>query len=176
MLRSLAVIYQRLEGLLATTSFAPAAAFHRPELARTAALALDDEIVAGNDALLASVAPAPTAVAYDARLVDIGRDAPHRLVAHAYVRYLGDLSGGQMLEPLIRKAIELPAGQGTAFYHFAGIPDADACKAMLRTFLDEVPAHSAEGDDIVEEAQWSFRAHATLFDELAPAATLPGQT
>jgi heme oxygenase len=176
MLRSLGVIYRRLEGLLATTAFAPAAGFHRPELARVASLTRDEHVVAGGDPRLALLPAAPTAIAYDARLVDVGRDAPHRLVAHAYVRYLGDLSGGQMIEPLIRKAIALPEGKGTDFYHFAGIPDANACKATLRGILDVIPARSPEGDDIVDEARWSFRAHATLFEELAPVATSPGPT
>ncbi|MBC7897347.1 MAG: biliverdin-producing heme oxygenase, partial [Cytophagaceae bacterium] len=142
MLRSLGVIYRRLEGLLATTRFAPAAAFHRLELLRADSIARDDEAVAGADPSLAPLVAAPTAVAYDARLIDIGRDAPHRLVAHAYVRYLGDLSGGQMLEPLIRKAIALPDGRGTEFYHFTDIPDPTAYKGMLRGLLDQVPARS----------------------------------
>lgn len=171
MLRSLGLIYRRLESELAATHSPVASAFHRPELARSAAIARDEAIVAGQDAAMQHIAPASMAATYDARLREIASRAPHRLVAHAYVRYFGDLSGGQLLEPLIRKAIDLPPAAGTDFYRFTGIDDLEACKQDLRALLDAIPSRSPEADDIVDEAQWSFRAHAELFEELAPAPT-----
>jgi heme oxygenase len=41
------------------------------------------------------------------------------LLAHAYVRYLGDLSGGQIIGGRIRRAYKLPSTAGTAFYDFS---------------------------------------------------------
>lgn len=45
---------------------------------------------------------------------------PGRLLAHAYVRYLGDLSGGQTIRHTIAKAYGLDgaSGQGLSFYAF----------------------------------------------------------
>ncbi|KAL0579867.1 hypothetical protein V5O48_002114 [Marasmius crinis-equi] len=45
---------------------------------------------------------------------------PSRLVAHGYVRYLGDLSGGQTIRHTIAKsyALDEKSGLGTAFYAF----------------------------------------------------------
>lgn len=43
---------------------------------------------------------------------------PSPLLAHAYVRYLGDLSGGQFIKRRIVKAYELEDGFGTTFYDF----------------------------------------------------------
>lgn len=45
---------------------------------------------------------------------------PSPLLAHAYVRYLGDLSGGQVIRRRIEKAygIERDDGRGTRFYDF----------------------------------------------------------
>lgn len=44
---------------------------------------------------------------------------PGRLLAHAYVRYLGDLSGGQLVAAKIRRVYSLPPPPGgTAFYEF----------------------------------------------------------
>ena len=41
------------------------------------------------------------------------------LLAHAYVRYLGDLSGGQIIGGRIKRAYGLKEQQGTAFYDFS---------------------------------------------------------
>ncbi|KAE9408901.1 heme oxygenase-like protein [Gymnopus androsaceus JB14] len=47
-------------------------------------------------------------------------DDPSPLVAHAYVRYLGDLSGGQNIRHTLAKAYDLDeaAGEGVSFYAF----------------------------------------------------------
>lgn len=44
---------------------------------------------------------------------------PERLLAHSYVRYVGDLSGGQVLRRVIAKAYDLQDGLGTSFYEFS---------------------------------------------------------
>lgn len=45
---------------------------------------------------------------------------PAPLLAHAYVRYLGDLSGGQQIKLRVKKAYSLEEddGQGISFYEF----------------------------------------------------------
>ena len=43
------------------------------------------------------------------------------LLAHAYVRYLGDLSGGQFIKRRLMKVYDLPeTGEGVRFYEFEG--------------------------------------------------------
>ena len=44
------------------------------------------------------------------------------LVGHHYTRYLGDLSGGQILKNIANKSMNLN-GEGLAFYEFEGISD-----------------------------------------------------
>jgi heme oxygenase (biliverdin-producing, ferredoxin) len=66
---------------------------------------------------LTSHPPAPFN-AYTARLRKLGDSEPAALLAHAYVRYLGDLSGGQFIRRRIAKAYGLSDGAGTAFYEF----------------------------------------------------------
>ena len=45
-------------------------------------------------------------------------DTAQRLLAHAYVRYVGDLSGGQIMARSIRRAYRLQGMDGLRFYHF----------------------------------------------------------
>ena len=55
---------------------------------------------------------------YKGRLEHLADSDPIRLLAHAYVRYLGDLSGGQFIRRRIAKAYELEDGAGVSFYEF----------------------------------------------------------
>lgn len=53
---------------------------------------------------------------YVQRLQEVGRTEPELLVAHAYTRYLGDLSGGQVLKKIAQKALELPNSGSLPFH------------------------------------------------------------
>ena len=58
---------------------------------------------------------------YTARLRQLASGGPEdvqRLLAHAYVRYLGDLSGGQFIKRQLAKVYELEDGEGLSFYEF----------------------------------------------------------
>ena len=57
--------------------------------------------------------PSPATKDYISRLNDISDNDPKCLIAHAYTRYMGDLSGGQILARCARKALNLPdTGEG----------------------------------------------------------------
>jgi heme oxygenase (biliverdin-producing, ferredoxin) len=56
---------------------------------------------------------------YTSRLHDlVAAPNPAPLLAHAYVRYLGDLSGGQVIRRRIAHAYALDGDAGTQFYQF----------------------------------------------------------
>lgn len=74
------------------------------------------------------------------------KDDPKKLLAHIYVRHMGDLSGGQMI------AKKVP-GEGK-FYKFE---DPDALKAAIRTKLD---------DDLGDEAKVCFQYAITFFKDI----------
>ncbi|MBD2383963.1 biliverdin-producing heme oxygenase [Cylindrospermum sp. FACHB-282] len=104
--------------------------------------------------------------AYVKRIREISDTAPELLIAHSYTRYLGDLSGGQILKGIAQTAMKLGDGEGTAFYEFADITDEKAFKAQYRQNLDEMPIDDATGDRIVEEANAAFGVNMKMFQEL----------
>jgi heme oxygenase len=112
------------------------------------------------------VAPSAAAQAYVAHIREVSTSQPELLVAHSYTRYLGDLSGGQILKKIAQRAMNLSEGQGTAFYEFKEIPDEKAFKAQYRQALDELPVDETTADRIVDEANATFGMNMKLFQEL----------
>lgn len=65
--------------------------------------------------------PPKAFVEYTTRIRELSESSdPTRLLAHAYVRYLGDLSGGQIIRRRIANAYNLDADRedGIRLYHF----------------------------------------------------------
>lgn len=165
MLVSLRAIYAALEeGLRAHAADPLFAGLDTSAFARTAALEADlTALVGSRDAW-----PAPHAVAaeYAAHLEARSRSQPVLLLAHAWLRYLGDLNGGQILARLIRSHPAL-ASLPTGFYDFPGLAEPRAAAAQWRTMLDAAPLSADAHDALVAEAQDGFRRHIALFEGLA---------
>ena len=107
----------------------------------------------------------PAGEAYVQRIRELSEQEPELLVAHSYTRYLGDLSGGQILKGIAQTAMNLEDG-GTAFYEFADISDEKAFKNKYRQTLDELPLDDSTGDRIVDEANDAFGMNMKMFQEL----------
>jgi heme oxygenase len=166
LLRALHVIYEAMErGAAAHRSSRIISALFDPALARTAALAADLAVFAGPD--WAAAPASPTAARYAARLEEIAAHRPQLLVAHAYVRYLGDLHGGQVLGKLVREQYELTDTDGARFYDVSGVGALHPFIARFRATLDAATTDTAERDAIAAEALHGFQEHITLFAELA---------
>ncbi|MDV3347215.1 heme oxygenase (biliverdin-producing) [Leptothoe sp. ISB3NOV94-8A] len=112
---------------------------------------------------------------YIERIHQVANQNPSLLVAHAYVRYMGDLSGGQALKAIIRSALQLPEGYGTAFYEFDDIFDdistveaRRAFKGQYRDALNSLPIEMSLVRKIVDEANVAFRLDCNIVNELEP--------
>jgi heme oxygenase (biliverdin-producing, ferredoxin) len=112
------------------------------------------------------IAPSEAAKAYVARIYEVSATQPELLAAHSYTRYLGDLSGGQILKGIAQRGMNLVEGEGTAFYEFKDIPDEKAFKTTYRQSLDELPIDDATADRIVDEANAAFGMNMRMFNEL----------
>jgi heme oxygenase (biliverdin-producing, ferredoxin) len=111
------------------------------------------------------VAPSQAAQAYVKRIQEISATEPELLVAHSYTRYLGDLSGGQILKGIAERGMNLN-GQGTAFYEFKDIDDEKAFKNKYRQAMNDLPVDEAKADQIVDEANSAFGMNMKMFNEL----------
>jgi len=175
MIRSLHLIYEALEEGLERRALHPGVDPVRlPPLYRTSALSMDLGAL-GGEGWPGEVAPPPTALLYAARLRGLTEENPALLAAHAYTRYMGDLSGGIPLGRIVARALGLhdTAAGGLAFYRFPDEVEPEPWKERLREGLDRLPAGGAGSDALVEEAREAFRLHARLFRELEESAT-PG--
>lgn len=104
--------------------------------------------------------------AYVNRLRQVANTQPELLVSHSYTRYIGDLSGGQILKGIAQRAMNLNDGQGTAFYEFPEIPDEKGFKARYRQSVDQAPLADDTIAQIVQEANDAFGLNMVMFKEL----------
>ena len=78
------------------------------------------------------VKPSKPALEYEARIREIAKDKPELLIGHHYSRYIGDLSGGQLLKTITKKAMNLTGDEGLSFYIFEEIRDEKEFKIKYR--------------------------------------------
>lgn len=136
----------------------------KPETYRAAALAADLFALAGED--WASALPLlPEGIAYGEAVLAAGEDDGALLIAHAYARTLGDLSGGQIMQKLLGRTLRLGA-DALSFYRFAGIADIGAFKAAYHTELDAAGREIADPAAVVAEAALAFRLNIALSEAL----------
>lgn len=99
---------------------------------------------------------------------------PALLVAHSYSRYLGDLSGGQILAKRLKTSIlgltqdstEWDTKDGLAFYHFENLGNQAEFKDFYRQRLNSAHVNATTRDWIVSEAVKSFELNIAVFDEI----------
>ena len=137
-----------------------------PELVRVPAIEADLRSLVGED-WRDRVRVLPATADYVARLEEVGEDLP-RYAAHAYTRYLGDLSGGQILKRVLERHHGL-TGDGVSFYDFPQIHRLKPFKDVYRGRLDALDLTPAQRDEVVEEARVAFRLNRAVFADLAGA-------
>ncbi|KAF8903101.1 hypothetical protein CPB84DRAFT_799760 [Gymnopilus junonius] len=127
---------------------------------------------------LLSRSPAPL-LKYERRIKELSQSSdPSALLAHSYVRYLGDLSGGQTIRHTIAKAYDLDeaSGLGISFYAFKELQSAKlASQGEMKRIKDwfRVGINTAGEQGgvkvktaVLEEASLAFKLNEGLFDLL----------
>lgn len=145
-------------------------AIYFPELERQQKLEQDLAYYYG-DNWRNEITATPAGKEYVDRLEEISKTNPVLLVAHAYVRYMGDLSGGQSLKKIIRSALNLPPDQGTGLHEFDLIPTVEAKRAFKIKYRDVLNALDIDDNlaqQIVDEANYAFELNRNVMHELEP--------
>lgn len=167
LLAALREVYAALEAELeAHADDAVLAQLRHPGFARRAALESDLAVLVRLGVAPATVAT--EAVSYAEHLHRLGRERPALLVAHAWLRYLGDLNGGRVLERIVRDKLGVPP-DAMSFYRFPALADPMAAAVSWRLALDNAPVNAELQAALVAEAAAGFERHIALFTALAPA-------
>ncbi|XP_061702674.1 heme oxygenase 1a [Syngnathoides biaculeatus] len=167
LLCSLHEIYKVLEEELDKNCSHPAVApiYFPQELARLECLESDLEHFFGPDWKGKTIIPAATH-RYTQRLREIGKKNPTLLVAHAYTRYLGDLSGGQVLGKITQKSLKLTGKEGLSFFFFPGVSSPNRFKQLYRSRMNAIELTEEETAAVLKEAVAAFEFNTQVFDDL----------
>ncbi|PFH53415.1 hypothetical protein AMATHDRAFT_93186, partial [Amanita thiersii Skay4041] len=122
--------------------------------------------------------PPPALTAYLTRISTLADTDPAALLAHSYTRYLGDLSGGQIIRYTIVKGYDLndASGLGVQFYEFKSTlnPNKPATQGEMKRIKEwfkngvnaagNLDAHIKEV--VLKETSTVFTLNAGLFDSI----------
>ncbi|MEU8755368.1 heme oxygenase (biliverdin-producing) [Streptomyces chartreusis] len=160
-------VYEALEaGAERLASDPVAGPFIRPELFRLTSLEQDLAHLRGPE-WRSLVSALPATRAYADRVRECAEDWPAGYIAHHYTRYLGDLSGGQIIRDKAEKTWGFTRkGDGVRFYVFEEISNPAAFKRSYRELLDEVRADDLEKQRIVAECKRAFALNTAVFRAL----------
>lgn len=165
LLRNLLPAYERMEGAFERQRLRPGLRLiAQPALYRANAIRADLRALSGPD-WESRLRELPSAQLYAARVDAAARGTGARLIAHAYVRYLGDLSGGQILKRLLARSLDLP-GDALSFYDFEGGDTPDAVKSQYRAAIDNAALEIGGVQEVIDEAAEVFRLNINLSQEV----------
>lgn len=154
-------IYAALESAVAANADPVIGVFLDTEPCRLLALRADlDYLASVGVPVDATVLPAT--VRYCEHLSTDCSTRSAALLAHHYVRYLGDLSGGMVVARVLRRHLELPGTQGTTFYCFADLDSPRAFKMRYRARLDQLPWDEADHAALIAEIHLAYRFNADI--------------
>jgi len=160
-------IYEALEQAAARMSDDEVAArFITPGLTRLPAIESDLAFLLGDD-WREQIEPLPTTKRYVDRIHEVS-DWPGGFIAHHYTRYLGDLSGGQVIRTLMQRQFGFETN-GVGFYLFDQIANPKAFKETYRDELDSVDWSEEERERVIDEVLTAYRFNTELFVDLAHA-------
>ncbi len=152
------------EALAADERFAK---LHPAALVRDETLVEDLEFLVGEN-WREEIKPVPATVAYADRIREIAAEGwLPGLIAHHYTRYLGDLSGGQMIAKRVKKQFGFERA-GIAFYDFTELGDLAEFKQNYRGVLDELgeTLDEAERERMVDEVRAAYRFNSEVFVDM----------
>lgn len=165
-LTNLAWLYETLEAKIAEGPALPGTeTIFDPRLNRMDSIASDLEALGVSD-WKNTTKPSKAMQSYMDHINELDGKSDHRLIAHHYTRYLGDLSGGQAIAALVARHYGVTQEQ-LNFYRFNQIDDLVRYKEAYRQSLDELNISEQQLDELVREVQLAFEFNQKVFEDLA---------
>ncbi|MET9060623.1 biliverdin-producing heme oxygenase [Streptomyces antibioticus] len=160
-------VYEALEAGAGPLASDPVAGpFIQPRLYRLPALERDLAHLRGPD-WRAGLSALPATRVYADRVRECAEQWPAGYIAHHYTRYLGDLSGGQIIRDKAERTWGFEKkGDGVRFYVFEEIGNPAAFKRDYRELLDGVRTDDLEKQRIVTECKRAFALNTAVFRAL----------
>lgn len=143
------------------------AVLHPAALVREQNLVEDLEFLLGEN-WREEISILPASQAYIDRIREIAAEGwTPGLIAHHYTRYLGDLSGGQMIAKRVKKQFGYERA-GVAFYDFTELGDIAEFKQSYRTVIDELGSTLSEEEQkrMIDEVRAAYRFNSDVFVEM----------
>lgn len=150
-------VYRALENLV------PPAELNFPQLWRLDSCVADLEYLYGPQ-WESEIEALPETKQYIERIEAV--DSVAQYAAHAYTRYLGDLSGGQIIRRMMQRHYGM-GEEGLSFYSFADIEKAKPFKDLYRDHLDSLVLTEEQVDEAVAEAVVAFDLNQKIFVALS---------
>ena len=162
-------IYEAIEAAAEQFAADPVAApFITAQLTRLPAIEDDLEFLIG-PGWKALITPLPTTFRYAERVRAIAAEGwAGGFIAHHYTRYLGDLSGGQVIRTLMQRQFGFETN-GVGFYLFDQIAKPKEFKETYRDQLDAVSWDEAERERVIDEVVAAYGFNTSLFVDLSAA-------
>lgn len=159
-------IYQSLEGAVRRASRdCHLSVFHDSRLERVPALEEDLDILEG-PGWRGRLEMLPATEAYVGHLETLSETDGLRVLAHHYVRYLGDVSGGQVIARMLARHYGQVGEEAANFYDFSPLGRVKPFRDRYREGLDGLVLDAVGRDELLAEAVRAFSFNAAVFDDL----------
>jgi heme oxygenase len=166
MLAQLGAVYEVIESAATTMRDDPQAGpFVFDELTRGDRFTEDIDFLLGDESRV-EIGPSPATQEYIARLQDVCFTWPAGFVAHHYTRFMGDLSGGQMIRATLARAYGLEDGQGLKSLTFEGIANRNAFRDEYRARLDAMRLDDEEESRMIDEILLAYRLNTAVIADM----------
>lgn len=113
--------------------------------------------------------PSQASQKYLSHLIALATTEPLMLLAHAYVRYLGDLSGGFIIKNMVLKIFP---NASVKFYNFDTLlagKNAETFKKEWKEKLDQLPLTQDQQARFIEEARKAYEFAGEMFEAATSA-------
>jgi heme oxygenase len=165
LVKSLYFIYSAMETSFDATDDPNVKALDTPQLRRVAPLKEDMAYFFGPE-WASDLKMTPATLKYVNRVMLVAEEKPYLLVGHQYIRYPGDVTGGQIMSSMARRSLKLDRGLGTRFYEFNEISSrTDFIKEWYEK-VNKLELSQKQKEEIVAEANLAFDLNMEIFKEM----------